>query len=87
MGRTKVKAAESIGIDAFLHDDDFAFLIKNNYSSADKVRPAVKQVFDDAGITVDPKALEDIVVKIALVGEGWQRLEDLENATGRKGMG
>lgn len=87
VGRTPVQAAESAGIDALLHDDNFALLIKQYYGDANQVKPAVKKVLDDAGITVDPKVLDDIVQKIADVGTGWQKLENLENATGRKGMG
>jgi hypothetical protein len=87
MGRSQVKAAEKAGIEAFLYNDDFAYLIKNEYNNYQKVYEAVRGVLDDAGVKVDPKVLDDIVSKIKNVGTGWEKLEELENSTGRKGMG
>jgi hypothetical protein len=87
MARTPVQAAEYVGLNAFLYNDTFADLIKNNYNNYSKVEPAVKQVLYDAGITLTQKQIDDIVKKIADVGDGWKELEGLEGALGRSGMG
>jgi hypothetical protein len=87
VGRTPVQSAELAGIDAFVHDDTFADLIKNHYNSYNQVEPAVKKVLYDAGITLTQKQIDDIVQKIADVGVGWKYLEKLENSLGRTGMG
>lgn len=82
MTRTNVPSNELIGVDACLHNDTFADVLKNS----SKDRNAVKKALHDAGIVFKTQAeLDDVITQIGNIN--WSQLDQLEKLLGRQDDG